>query len=76
MSQIIFIILLGVGVGYFTMNIRKTIRNIKLGKDVNRTDQKNKRWRNMTLKALGQKKMFKRPVPAMLHLFAYLGLSL
>jgi heterodisulfide reductase subunit C len=72
-SNVIFIILLAVGAGYFTINIRKTIRNIKLGKDVIRNDRKNERWRNMTLKALGQKKMFKRPVPAMLHLFAYLG---
>jgi heterodisulfide reductase subunit C len=72
-SNIIFIILLGIGAGYFTINIRKTIRNIKLGKDVIRNDRKNERWRNMTLKALGQKKMFKRPVPAILHLFAYLG---
>ncbi len=72
-SSIIFVIILAVGVGYFTMNIRKTIRNIKLGKPSHRNDRRSERWRNMTLKAFGQQKMFKRPVPALLHLFAYLG---
>ncbi len=72
-DNILFIIILGIGIGYFVFNIRKTIRNIKLGKDSNRNNRKNARWKNMSLKALGQKKMFKRPVPALLHLFAYLG---
>jgi len=72
-SSIIFVIILVVGVGYFTMNIRKAIRNIKLGKPSHRDDRRKERWRNMTFKAFGQQKMFKRPIPAMLHLFAYLG---
>ncbi len=72
-SQILFILILLAGVGYFTYNIKKAIRNIKLGKPSNRNDRKNERLKNMLLKAFGQKKMFKRPVPALLHLFAYLG---
>lgn len=30
-----------------------------------------KRWRNLLLVALGQQKMFKKPLPAVLHLFIY-----
>ncbi len=72
-DNIIFIIILGIGIGYFTMNIRKAIRNIKLGKDSNRNDRKDERMRNMLLKSFGQQKMFKRIVPALLHLVVYLG---
>jgi len=72
-SQIFFILILIAGVGYFSYNIKKAIRNIKLGKDSHRNDRKDERLKNMLLKAFGQKKMFKRPVPALLHLFAYLG---
>src|SRR5690606_27968773 len=36
-------------------------------------DRKPERWKNLILVAFGQKKMFKRPVPAILHLFVYIG---
>ncbi len=72
-DNIIFVILLAGGVGYFVFNLRKTIRNIKLGRPYDRTDRKNERWKNVLLKAFGQKKMFKRPIPALLHLAVYLG---
>ncbi len=72
-DNIIFVILLGIGIGYFTYNIKKAIRNVKLGKPSNRNDRKDERWKNMLLKAFGQQKMFKRPIPALLHLVVYLG---
>ncbi len=72
-DNILFAIILTAGIGYFAYNLRKTIRNIKLGRPYNRSDRRNERWRNMLLKAFGQQKMFKRPVPALLHLTVYLG---
>lgn len=72
-SQILFAVILAVGIGYFAKNVKKLIRNIKLGKDVNRSDNSSERWRNMTLIALGQKKMFARPIPALLHIIVYVG---
>ena len=48
-------------------------RNIFLGRKENLNDNSGLRWKNMILLALGQKKMFKKPVPAMLHLFVYAG---
>ena len=72
-GQIIFTLLLLAGGGYFWLNISKAIRNIKLGKPSHRDDRKDERLRNMLLKSFGQQKMFKRPIPALLHLTVYLG---
>jgi heterodisulfide reductase subunit C len=61
------------GIGFFVMNIRKLSRNIKLGKDVNRTDKKPERLKNMMMIALGQSKMVKRPFSGVLHIIVYVG---
>ena len=71
LPNIIFAIVLFVGVGFFAKNVKKIIRNIKLGQNVNRTDNAAARWKNMALIALGQKKMFARPIPAILHFALY-----
>jgi heterodisulfide reductase subunit C len=52
-------------------NVNKIIRNIKLGQNVNRSDNASARWKNMALIAMGQKKMFTRPIPALLHFTLY-----
>ncbi|WP_338378635.1 (Fe-S)-binding protein [uncultured Flavobacterium sp.] len=72
-DNILFAILLGVGIGYFTTNVKKLIRNIKLGKDVNRNDNPSARWKNMAMIALGQSKMVKRPIAGFLHIIVYVG---
>ncbi|QYS85872.1 (Fe-S)-binding protein [Flavobacterium oreochromis] len=71
LSSLFFLIILGVGIGFFTKNVKKIIRNIKLGKDINRSDRSSDRWKNMLLVAFGQKKMFTRPIPAALHFVLY-----
>ena len=71
LPNIIFAIALIIGVGFFVKHVKKIIRNIKLGQKVNRTDNSGARWKNMTLIALGQKKMFSRPIPAILHFTLY-----
>ncbi len=70
-SSILFALLLVVGIGFFAWNVSKVRYNIKLGRDVNRTDNKSERWKTMLLVAFGQKKMFSRPIPALLHLAIY-----
>src|SRR5690606_7301593 len=70
-SNITFALLLVIGVGFFVKNVKQLIRNIKLGQAVDRTDNPKQRFRNMLLVAFGQKKMFKRPVPALLHFAIY-----
>ncbi len=71
--NILFVIALVAGIGYFTKNIRKVIRNIRLGTDVDRSDNKGQRFKNMAMIALGQSKMVRRPVAGILHIIVYLG---
>ena len=72
-QQILFIILAITAIYLFSKKVIEMRRNILLGRDEDLTDNSGQRWKNMILLALGQKKMFKRPVPAMLHLFVYAG---
>lgn len=71
--KILFAILLIVGIGYFARNVKKLTRNIKLGKDIDRTDNKSERWKNMAMIALGQSKMVRRPIAGFLHIIVYVG---
>ncbi|WKW46817.1 4Fe-4S dicluster domain-containing protein [Myroides sp. JBRI-B21084] len=73
LSSLLFITLTVVGFGFFAINAKKIYRNIKLGQPVDRTDNPQNRWRNMLLVAFGQKKMFARPIPALLHLAIYVA---
>ncbi|CAM1339962.1 4Fe-4S dicluster domain-containing protein [Tenacibaculum aestuarii] len=74
--NIFFALILIAGIGYFVMNVRKLIRNIKLGKDIDRSDRKPERWKNMAKIALGQYKMVRRPVSGILHIVVYIGFIL
>ncbi|MRT15872.1 (Fe-S)-binding protein [Vitellibacter sp. q18] len=71
--NILFILALALGIGYFTRNIRKIIRNIKLGHKVDTADKTGERWANVFRIALGQSKMVVRPVAGILHIIVYLG---
>jgi len=70
-TSIIFGVLLIAGFGFFSWNVFKIRYNIRLGRDLDRSDRSSDRWKTMLLIAFGQKKMFKRPVPALLHLAIY-----
>lgn len=72
-DNILFAILLGAGIFLFAKNIRKIRRNILIGRDENRSDNKPLRWKIMARVALGQSKMMTRPIPAILHIFVYVG---
>ena len=73
LPNIFFAIALFVGIGFFVINILKLIRNIKLGKDIDRSDRKIERWKNMARIALGQSKMVSRPFAGFLHVIVYIG---
>jgi hypothetical protein len=72
-SQIIFFLILSASVFLFAKNIRKVIRNIRLGRELDRSDRKGERWMTMIRVALGQSKMVNRPVAGILHIFVYAG---
>ncbi|SHF16296.1 4Fe-4S dicluster domain-containing protein [Flavobacterium fontis] len=73
LDNIFFAVVLALGVGYFALNVKKLMRNIKLGQAVNRTDNPKARWNNMLMIALGQSKMVKRPVSGIMHILVYVG---
>ncbi|NBT08921.1 MAG: (Fe-S)-binding protein [Chitinophagia bacterium] len=72
-AQILFIILTATALYLFSKNLLIIRRNILIGKAGFVNDQKTRRWKNVFLLALGQKKMFKKPVVAILHLILYIG---
>src|SRR5215216_17272 len=72
-QQIIFLIIAIIAIALFIKNIKKIRRNILLGRDEDYSDQPGRRWKNLLLIALGQKKMFKKPLVAVLHFFIYAG---
>ncbi|WP_127844974.1 (Fe-S)-binding protein [Psychroflexus aestuariivivens] len=73
LPQILFILALAFAVWFFIKNVKTLSRNIKLGKDIDRTDQKNLRFKKMMRVALGQSKMVKRPIAGFLHIIVYVG---
>ena len=72
-DNILFAIILAIGIGFFAKNVKKLKRNINLGHDVNRTDNPSARWANMAMIALGQSKMVKKPIAGLLHIIVYAG---
>lgn len=71
--QVLFAVVFGMS---FYLAGRKFVairRNILLGRKESLTDQPARRWKHMVLFALGQKKMFRKPLPAVLHLFIYVS---
>jgi heterodisulfide reductase subunit C len=72
-QQILFLIILSIAGFLLTKRIKAIRNNILLGKDIDRSDRSSDRWKTMLLVAFGQKKMFKRPIPALLHLLVYVG---
>jgi len=72
-SNIIFLIVFAVAISFFIRNLNRIITNIKLGRDINRSDRATDRWKNMFRVAMGQSKMTRRPVAGILHIIVYLG---
>jgi len=73
LDNLLFALILILGFGFFISNVKKLIRNIKLGRDINRNDNPSERWKNMAMIALGQSKMVKRPIAGFLHIIVYVG---
>ncbi|SHO63817.1 4Fe-4S dicluster domain-containing protein [Algoriphagus zhangzhouensis] len=73
LPQIVFLIIFGAAGYILAKRVKFLKRNILLGKAETRNDQSENRWKTMLLVAFGQKKMFKKFIPAILHLFIYVG---
>ena len=71
--QVLFVALVAAGVGLFTKNVMRIRKVILSGRAESLDDNKDQRWKNMLLLAFGQKKMFRNPLVAILHLCVYVG---
>ncbi len=71
--NILFAIVLVAGIGFFAKNVGRLRRNINLGKNIDVSDKKSLRWKNMAKIALGQTKMVVRPIAGILHVIVYIG---
>lgn len=72
-ENLIFLIIFITASLLFAKNLKRIIRNIKLGKDVDRSDNPALRWKTMGRVALGQSKMVVRPIAGVLHILVYVG---
>ena len=72
-AQILFVILLGVTSYFAFKRFQFVRRNILLGRDFTPDGDSSQRWSTMARVALGQGKMFTRPLAAIMHLIIYAG---
>jgi ferredoxin len=72
-QQLAFVVTLCIAIYFIRKRILRLRSNINLGKKKSITDRPEDRFRNMLLIAFGQKKMFKKITPAVLHFFIYAG---
>ncbi|WP_276485862.1 (Fe-S)-binding protein [Paraflavitalea pollutisoli] len=73
LQQILFLIAVVAAVWIFSKKVAAIRRNILLGRDENYSDHPDLRWKNVFLLAFGQKKMFRRPMVALMHFIIYAG---
>lgn len=72
-AQVLFLILLVAAIILFAKKSKDIARNIRLGREEDYSDQPAERWKNVLLLAFGQKKMFRKPLVALMHFIIYAG---
>lgn len=75
-QQLLFILVSIFAIALFARKMSQIRKTIFLGKKESINDRKADRWKQVLFLALGQKKMFKKPIPAILHAFVYVGFIL
>lgn len=73
LQQILFILTLSLAIWLFSKKAKEISANINLGKDEDYNYRHAERWKNLFLLAFGQKKMFRKPLVALLHFIIYAG---
>jgi heterodisulfide reductase subunit C len=71
-QQILFIVLAVAAIWIFVKKVSFISRNIRMGRSED-FPADSRRWKNVMLMALGQKRMFDKPLVALLHLAVYAG---
>jgi len=73
LPQVFFVLMAGFAIWLFTKNILRIRRNILLGLEEEPEGTSAERWKNLLLLAFGQKKMFRKPLVALMHFIIYAG---
>jgi ferredoxin len=73
MQQILFVLVTVIAIGAFARKLGELRRNINLGRKEDTPGNPGRRWKNVLLLAFGQKKMFSKPLVALMHLVIYAG---
>jgi len=71
-QQILFVLLAIAAIWIFARKVKFISRNIKLGRDEEFKPHP-ERWKNVLMMAFGQKRMFDKPLVALLHFAVYAG---
>jgi heterodisulfide reductase subunit C len=71
-QQILFILLVAAAVWLFVKKLRFISSNIRMGREEKFAPDP-RRWKNVLLMAFGQKRMFDKPLVALLHFAVYAG---
>ncbi len=73
-QQALFLLTVAAAVSFVRRRALRIKSNIQLGKETDRKEgESGQRWRNVLLVAFGQRKMFKRILPAFFHFWIYAG---
>ncbi len=73
LQSLLFLVVSALALGYAFRQFAQIRASILLGSDEAITGPSKQRWKNMLLVALGQQKMFKKILPAVLHLALYVA---
>ncbi|MEJ7738904.1 MAG: (Fe-S)-binding protein [Chitinophagaceae bacterium] len=73
LQQVLFVIAAGLAVWFFSKKIREVRNLILQGKAEDYSNNPALRWKNVWLLAFGQKKMFRKPLVALMHFVIYAG---
>jgi len=73
LQSLLFLLVTGAASWFAWKGFSRVWRNIHLGKPEKISGDRGQRWRNVLLVAMGQQKMFKNWLPAVLHLFLYVA---
>jgi heterodisulfide reductase subunit C len=72
-QQILFVMLAGAAIWFFARKTGELKKNINLGRPEDFSGHAGERWKNVLLLAFGQKKMFRKPLVAIMHFVIYAG---
>ncbi|HUF28869.1 MAG TPA: heterodisulfide reductase-related iron-sulfur binding cluster [Gemmatimonadaceae bacterium] len=72
-SNVLFLVILLLAIGFFVYNVQRLIAYLRVGKPDSRTGEPLARLKNVFVIALGQRKMFREPAAGVMHALIFWG---